>query len=223
MFVLRIFSAACIAACTSTAMTISLSAAAAQASGTLPVTSVSSRFIEVTNLNNSGPGSFRAAITEVNTTSPGRLTVISFAVHGTITLASQLPAISRKVTIDATAAPTHVSGGPPVVEIGRAHDNRVFSSFIGTVILGLAGLGNQKGGVLIGGTAHGNVIGTFVSRPSDLISGNTGNGMTLLTGTHDNRVINNFGLDRIGRPLRNTGVAVVNMGTRNTFHGNRVR
>ena len=108
--------------------------------------------------------------------------------------------------------------------IGRAHDNRVFSSFIGTAILGLTRLGNQKGGVLVGGTAHGNSIGTLMSRPSDLISGNTGNGILLLTGTHDNRVINNYiGLDRIGRLLRNTGVAVVNMGTRNTFRGNRVR
>jgi parallel beta-helix repeat protein len=108
--------------------------------------------------------------------------------------------------------------------IGRAHDNRVFGSFIGTAILGLTGMGNQKGGVLIGGTAHGNSIGTFMSRPSDLLSGNTGHGILLLPGTHDNRVINNYiGLDRIGRLLRNTGVAVVNLGTRNTFRGNRVR
>jgi hypothetical protein len=108
--------------------------------------------------------------------------------------------------------------------IGRAYDNRVFGSFIGTAILGLTGMGNQKGGVLIGGTAHGNSIGTFMSRPSDLLSGNTGHGILLLPGTHDNRVINNYiGLDRIGRLLRNTGVAVVNLGTRNTFRGNRVR
>jgi hypothetical protein len=63
-----------------------------------------------------------------------------------------------------------------------------------------------------------------MSRPSDLLSGNTGHGILLLPGTHDNRVINNYiGLDRIGRLLRNTGVAVVNMGTRNRFRGNRVR
>src|SRR5260370_20798486 len=113
MFFLRMVIAASIAACTSTAVAILPSAAAVQAYGTLPVAPASSRFIQVTNLSNSGPGSFRAAITEVNTTSPGRLTLIRFAVHGTITLASQLPAISRKVTVDATAAPTHVSGGPP--------------------------------------------------------------------------------------------------------------
>ncbi len=106
--------------------------------------------------------------------------------------------------------------------IGRAHDNRVFGSFIGTAILGLTALGNQKGGVLVAGTAYRNSIGTFSSRPSDLISGNTGHGVTLLRGTHDNRVINNFiGLDRFGRRLRNTGRAVVNRGIRNTFRGNR--
>ena len=46
--------------------------------------------------------------------------------------------------------------------------------------------------------------------------------MTLLTGTHNNSVIDNFiGLDRIGRPLRNTGRPVVNMGRGNTIRGNQ--
>ncbi len=108
--------------------------------------------------------------------------------------------------------------------VGSAHDNRVFGSFIGTAILGLTGLGNQKGGVLIGGTAYGNSIGSVVSRPSDLISGNAGHGVTLRAGTHDNRVINNYiGLDRVGRLLPNTRRAVVDRGTRNTFRGNRYR
>jgi parallel beta-helix repeat protein len=106
--------------------------------------------------------------------------------------------------------------------VGRAYDNRVFGSFIGTAIFGLTGLGNQRGGILIGGTAYGNSIGNVLSRPSDLISGNSGNGVTLLKGTHDNRVVNNYiGLDRFGRRLRNTGRAVVNRGTANTFRGNR--
>ena len=42
---------------------------------------------------------------------------------------------------------------------GQAHDNQVFSSFIGTDILGLAALGNHKGGVLLTGHAYANVIG----------------------------------------------------------------
>src|SRR5260370_14709474 len=147
MFCVRMVIAASSAACTSTAVAILPGVAAAQASGTVPVASASSRFIQVTNVNNSGPGSFRAAIKEVNTTSPGRLTVISFAVHGTITLASQLPAISRKVTIDATAAPTHVSGGPPVVEIDcNAHGGLRFAAgSAGPPTLGVGG-GNARRG-----------------------------------------------------------------------------
>jgi parallel beta-helix repeat protein len=105
---------------------------------------------------------------------------------------------------------------------GSAHDNQVFSSYIGTAILGVNALGNQTGGVLIGGTAYGNSIGNFKSLPSNLISGNTGNGVTLLTGACDNSVINNYiGLNRFGLPLPNTGRAVVNLGCRNTFIGNR--
>jgi hypothetical protein len=105
---------------------------------------------------------------------------------------------------------------------GRAHDNQVFNSYIGPGILGLTALGNQKGGVLVGGGAYGNSIGNRVMRPSDLISANHGIGLTLLRGTHDNRVINNYiGLDRLGRRLPNAGRPVVNLGRRNRFSGNR--
>jgi hypothetical protein len=52
-----------------------------------------------------------------------------------------------------------------------------------------------------------------------VISGNTGNGVTLLAHTHGNRVISNFiGIDRARRPLPNTGRPVLNLG-----HGNLIR
>src|ERR1700761_2572928 len=76
-----------------------------------------SQTITVTTLSNAGTGSLRAAINSANGTSPGKSTLIVFAVHGTITLASALPAIVRQVAIDATTAPTPVTGGPPVVAI----------------------------------------------------------------------------------------------------------
>lgn len=108
--------------------------------------------------------------------------------------------------------------------VGNAHDNQVFGSFVGTKLGGIKSLANQAGGVLIGGTAYGNSIGNASSRPSNLISGNTGNGVTLWVGTHDNRVINNYiGLDRTGRYLRNTGRPISNSGRRNIIRGNRVR
>jgi len=108
--------------------------------------------------------------------------------------------------------------------IGRAHDNRVIDSYIGTAILGLTRLGNGRGGVLVAGTAYRNAIGTFATKPpSNLISGNRGNGVTLLTRTSFNRVVNNYiGLDRTGRRrLPNAGRPVLNLGRHNLVLANR--
>ena len=112
--------------------------------------------------------------------------------------------------------------GYGVVITGWAHRNRVFRSFIGTQILGVNALGNQQGGVLISGHAYRNLIGQWTRRPSNLISGNNGIGVTLTRRTFRNFVINNYiGLDRFGRPLPNSGRPIVNAGHRNTIRGNR--
>jgi len=103
--------------------------------------------------------------------------------------------------------------GYGVVIAGRAHNNSVFRGFIGTQILGVRALGNKKGGVLIAGHAYRNLIGQKTRIPSNLISGNTGAGVTLSSGTVGNLVMNNYiGLDRFGRCLRNSGPAIVNTG-----------
>jgi hypothetical protein len=107
---------------------------------------------------------------------------------------------------------------------GRAHDNTVIDSYIGTNILGLKALGNGRGGVLVAGTAYRNSIGTLAAKPpSNLISGNRGNGVTLLRFTAFNRVVNNFiGLDRTGRRrLPNAGRPVLNLGRHNVVRANR--
>jgi len=114
------------------------------------------------------------------------------------------------------------NAGYGVVISGRAHGNQVFTSFIGTKLLGVAALGNQKGGVLLAGHAHGNVIGAFGRKPANLISGNTGIGVTLRAGTTRNLVIGNYiGLGRRGHRLPNTGRPVVNHGSRNVIRRNR--
>ena len=108
--------------------------------------------------------------------------------------------------------------------IGRAHDNQVVDSYIGTNILGLKALGNGRGGVLVAGTAYRNAIGAFGSKPpSNLISANRGNGVTLLRFTTFNRVVNNFiGLDATGlRRLPNAGRPVLNLGRHNVVRANR--
>ena len=51
----------------------------------------------VTNLDDNGAGSLREAIQDLNATAPGSSNTISFAVAGTIVLASDLPDISRPV------------------------------------------------------------------------------------------------------------------------------
>ena len=114
--------------------------------------------------------------------------------------------------------------GYGVAITGRAHGNHVFRSFIGTQLLGVKALGNKKGGVLIAGNAYGNLIGLTSLTPADLISGNTGIGVTLTSGTLRNSVINNYiGLNRLGRYLRNSGPADVNIGHHNTIRGNWTR
>jgi hypothetical protein len=114
--------------------------------------------------------------------------------------------------------------GYGVAITGRAHNNHVFRSFIGTQLLGVKALGNQQGGVLIAGTANRNLIGLTTLLPADLISGNTGIGVTLTPGTLRNSVINNYiGLNRLDRYLRNSGPAVVNIGRHNTIRGNWTR
>jgi len=116
------------------------------------------------------------------------------------------------------------NAGYGIAIAGRAHDNLVFGAFVGTKIGGLQALGNSRGGVLIAGTAHHNSIGAFLLSKHNLISGNIGNGVTLLARTHGNRVINNYiGLSRIRRSLPNTGRPVLNLGRGNVIRGNRLR
>jgi hypothetical protein len=92
----------------------------------------------VTNLNDSGAGSLRAAITAAN--AAGTPSTINFTVNGAITLASDLPTITGSVTIDATTAPTYTAGGPPVVEVdANGHAGLVFDTgSAGSQLLGMA-------------------------------------------------------------------------------------
>jgi parallel beta-helix repeat protein len=102
---------------------------------------------------------------------------------------------------------------------GHARRNRVIYSDIGTNALGAQAVPNQAGGILFDGYAHNNVVGlSDAARPNVLISGNTGNGVTLTKHTHSNRVTNSYiGLSRTRQALPNSGLAIVDNGTANTF------
>ena len=94
------------------------------------------RTLVVRNLGDAGPGSLRAAIITANASAASR---IVFSVRGTIRLARALPAIHRRVTIDATSAPGY-HGGPPVVAINcHRHLGLVFGpGAAGSALLGVA-------------------------------------------------------------------------------------
>jgi len=140
--------------------------------------------------------------------------LIDGTAHGN-TIGGTLPSVIPQNTFSGNS-------GYGVVIAGRAHNNSVFRSFIGTQLLGVKALGNKKGGVLIADHAYRNHIGQKTRRPSDLISGNTGDGVTLSSGTRGNFVMNNYiGLDRFGRYLGNSGRPIVNTGHNNTISGNR--
>ena len=98
--------------------------------------------------------------------------------------------------------------------VGGANNNQVFANFIGTNVLGTFALGNGLGGVYVAGPATNNLIGGVTTNPSqpqsNLISGNTGNGVTLGPGSSNISVINNYiGTDRFGlNTIPNTGLPI---------------
>jgi parallel beta-helix repeat protein len=102
---------------------------------------------------------------------------------------------------------------------GHARRNEVIYSDIGTNALGAQAVPNQAGGILVDGYAHNNVVGlSGAARPNVLISGNSGNGVTMTKHTHDNRVTNSYiGLSRTRQALPNSGLAIVDDGTGNVF------
>jgi Periplasmic copper-binding protein (NosD) len=116
-----------------------------------------------------------------------------------------------------------------VAFLERAHDNKLFNSFIGTNTLGFTSLSNRRGGVYVGDSARRNTVGNYPNGSSktqkNLISGNVGNGVTLAAGSSYTRVVGNWiGLSRSGhRTIPNSGSpVVVKPGSlHNTIKGNR--
>jgi parallel beta-helix repeat protein len=117
--------------------------------------------------------------------------------------------------------------GYGIAIVDKAHDNQVFNTYVGLNEHGT--FGNQHGGILIGGQASDNMIGgppATASRPvADIISGNTGNGITLGPNTTSTQILNNvigYGID--GTTLvPNTGEPIVENGSvGNTISGNQI-
>jgi hypothetical protein len=144
----------------------------------------------VSNLNDSGAGSLRAAIIAANADRSGNPIVINFNVSGTITLASDLPRITNSMFIDATSAPGYASGSGPAVTL----DFNQYSGIDfglgsnGSSLIGLA-LGNaSNNGIILHGsniTLDKNFIGLSASG-SDL--GNDGDGIFITALSIGNKI-----------------------------------
>jgi hypothetical protein len=178
----------------------------------------------VRNLLDSGPGSLRDAIERANSRQ-GNDAQITFSVRGVIRLASDLPKILTRVTIDGTTAPNYTTH--PVVgvnangfagfDFAAGSDN---SKLLGLAIGGASGNGitlestsiyvnfnyvgldlkgapdaNAGDGVYVTAQSSSDRIGVNVSGASgvlgNVISGNTGNGISL-HGSSKNAIADNW-------------------------------
>jgi parallel beta-helix repeat protein len=146
----------------------------------------------VTNLNDSGAGSLRAAITAADA-APGTSSTIVFSVSGTVTLASDLPDISQNVTINATTAPGATAGGPPVVGLDfNGNGGLTFAAgSAGSSLLGVAVGGASGNGITIdssGVTIAGDYVGLTTSGTEN---GNGGAGIYIAPTSSGNTIGSN--------------------------------
>nr|MDJ0834698.1 DUF4347 domain-containing protein [Gammaproteobacteria bacterium] len=155
----------------------------------------------VTSLADSGAGSLRDAITQVNGGSGGD--TIEFSVAGTINLSSALPAITQQVMIDGSTAPGY--SGAPIVELhGSGSGDGIWlnTGSDGSTIRGLVINNFSQSGIDIdsnGNTIVGNYIGTnlagddttgmgngeaiFVSGSNNVIGGTAPGNANILAGS----------------------------------------
>lgn len=137
----------------------------------------------VTNLNDSGSGSFRTAIQSANT-APG--STITFGVAGTIPVVTPLPDLVAPMTISGTTAPGF-SGTPvvavnfngnPGLNVGKGADASTISA------LSLVGAGNAAVTLRASRvTLAGNYIGLL---PDGSVGGNFGDGVSILAASSGN-------------------------------------
>lgn len=144
--------------------------------------------ITVTNLDDSGAGSLRAAIEAANALS-GTPVTINFAVSGTITLASDLPDVTNSVTIDGTSAPGY-AGPAPVVGIDAAgHAGLTFSAGSdSSKLLGIS-IGDASGAGVTLAASHITVASDYIGLATDGTAlGNGGDGLLVTSASSDNLI-----------------------------------
>jgi len=144
----------------------------------------------VTNMNDSGPGSLRQAMTDA-ITNPGADT-ITFDIPGTgpytITLASSLPTIIETVTIDGWSQPGF--SGVPLIEInGSAVTYGIVITSSNSLLRGLIVNGFVSTGIRMDGSgATGNQIaGCYIgTNATGTAAKGNGDGISIQNGARDN-------------------------------------
>ena len=141
----------------------------------------------VSNLNDSGAGSLRAAIEASNAAPPGEANTISFTVSGTIVLASNLPAITNPTSIIAGSTDT---GTPPSIGLDcNGNAGLVFDvGSQGSQLMGLAvgnatghGVTLEAGGIIL----NNNYIGLTLGGAA---AGNSGDGVFVAATSSGNQI-----------------------------------
>ncbi|HLY02051.1 MAG TPA: hypothetical protein VKR56_06075 [Candidatus Cybelea sp.] len=170
--------------------------------------------VTVTNVNDAGTGSLRAAISGVNASHAAHA-IISFSVKGTITLASDLPVLRVPVTIDGASAPDYA--GRPTVEINaNGAAGLIFArGSNGSKLLGIA-IGGAKGnGITLDAgsiTLNRNYIGLDL-KGAEL--GNDGDGIYVSAQSSKDRI----GLNPSGASGAVANVISANAGNGISLHG----
>ncbi len=179
----------------------------------------------VTNTNNDGPGSLRAAITFANST-PGRQT-ITFDIPAQtapliIGLRSALPTITDSIVIDGRTQPGY-SGTPAVVIDGNLISAAVDGLKIqanDSIIAGLSVTCFKGDGIEISGSRN-QLLGNFIGiRPNGTAGANRLFGIHLLSGT-DNQI----GARDAGNVVaynKKDGIYLARLATGNRVQANRV-
>lgn len=154
-------------------------------------------YFTVTNLNDSGSGSLRAAITNVNSAVSSQYSGINFSVAGIIILLSDLPSITNKVLIDGTSAPGYDAGNTTAAPLVAVNFNGVGTGFnlnsgsAGSGISALSIYGSTSNGVTLNAsniTLLSNYIGLNLSGTA---GGNAQNGVYISAASTNNVIGSN--------------------------------
>ena len=151
-------------------------------------------YYTVTNLNDSGTGSLRAALTAANSAPAGQYSGITFSVAGTITLASDLPPITNRVLIDGATAPGFNAATGPVVALDFANSYNGLNFNTGSARSGMSGLAvirSSGNGITLNAGEIALLLNQIGVNLSGADAGNAQDGIYIASTSNNNRIGSN--------------------------------